>query len=111
VSVVIVAHGADRESPRRILKLAPRNAPVVMSSAAWTDYGVPGAPYFVLVDTTIRGEGVATTWEALASLVGDAIEDDHGGGRDGRGRHIDGVFAAAGIGPEDPSLYPGGRAQ
>jgi hypothetical protein len=111
VSTVIVSHGADRESPRRILKLAPRDTPVVMSSAAWGDYRVPGAPYFVLVDGTIRGEGVATTWEALASLVGDAIEDDRGGGPDARGRQIDDVFAAAGIGPEDPSLYPGGRAR
>ncbi|HWE32209.1 MAG TPA: hypothetical protein VG410_01920 [Solirubrobacteraceae bacterium] len=108
VSTVIVSHGTDRESPSRIRRLAPRDTPVVMSSSAWTDYGVPGAPYFVLVDGTIRGEGVATTWEALASLVGDAIEDERTAGADGRGRHIDDVFAAAGIGPEDPSLYPGG---
>ena len=46
-----------------------------MSSQAWADYEVPGAPYFVLVDGAMRGEGVATTWHALASLVGDAIED------------------------------------
>ncbi len=111
VSTVIVSHGTDRESPARIRKLAPRDTPVVMSSAAWGDYRVPGAPYFVLVDTTIRGEGVATTWEALASLVGDAIEDVQGGGTGGagsRGRQIDDVFAAAGIGPEHPSLRPRG---
>jgi hypothetical protein len=111
VSAVIVAHGTDRESRQRIRKLAPHDTPVVMSSAAWGDYRVPGAPYFVLVDGTIRGEGVATTWEALASLVGDAIEDERSGGGDARGRHIDDVFTAAGIGPEDPSLYPGGRAR
>jgi hypothetical protein len=111
VSTVIVSHSSDRESPQRILKLAPRNTPVVMSSAAWGDYRVPGAPYFVLVDGAIRGEGVATTWEALASLVSDAIADERGGGADARGRHIDDVFTAAGIGPEDPSLYPGGRAR
>ena len=109
VATVIVSHGTDRESPSRIRKLAPRNIPVVMSSAAWGDYRVPGAPYFVFVDGTIRGEGVATTWDALASLVGDAIEDERAGGAQARGRHIDDVFAAAGIGPEDPSLYPGGR--
>jgi len=109
VSTVIVSHSTNRESPSRIRKLAPRNTPVVMSSAAWAEYGVPGAPYFVLVDGTIRGEGVATTWEALASLVGDAIEDERAQGPDARGRHIDDVFAAAGIGPQDPSLYPGGR--
>jgi hypothetical protein len=111
VSTVIVSHGTDRESPQRIRKLAPHDTPVVMSSAAWGDYRVPGAPYFVLVDGTIRGEGVATTWEALASLVGDAVEDERAGRSDARGRQIDDVFAAAGIGAEDPSLYPGGRAQ
>ena len=37
---------------------------------------MPGAPYFVLVDGGVRGEGVATTWQALSSLVSDAIEDE-----------------------------------
>ena len=109
VRTVIVTHGAERESPSRIGTLAPARVPVVMSSAAWQDYAVPGAPYFVLVDGEVRGEGVATTWEALASLVTDAIEDQRGSGTESRGRHIDRVFAAAGIGPEDPSLYPGRR--
>ena len=111
VRTVIVTHGADRESPSRIRKLAPARIPVVMSSPAWSDYGVPGAPYFVLVDGIVRGEGVATTWEALASLVTDAIEDQRAGGAAARGRRIDGVLTAAGIGPEHPSLYPGGREQ
>jgi hypothetical protein len=109
VRTVIVTHSAERESPSRIRKLAPARIPVVMSSAAWQEYAVPGAPYFVLVDGVVRGEGVATTWEALASLVTDAIEDQRGSGTESRGRHIDRVFAAAGIGPEDPSLYPGRR--
>jgi hypothetical protein len=109
VRTVIVTHGTDRESPSRIRKLAPRGIPVLMSSTAWQDYAVPAAPYFVLVDQTVRGEGVASTWEALASLVTDAIEDQRGSGTAARGQHIDRVFAAAGIGPDDPSLYPGGR--
>ena len=77
---------------------------------------IPGAPYFVMVDQAIRGEGVATTWRALASLVSDAIEDQRdaeraGGGagaRTGerRAERIDETFAAAGIGPGHPSLYP-----
>jgi hypothetical protein len=111
VRTVVVTHGRDRESPSRIGKLAPGGLPVVMSSEAWRDYRVPGAPYFVLVDGVVRGEGVATTWAALASLVTDAIEDHSGSGGDARGQHIDDVFAAAGIGPGDPSLYPGDRAQ
>ena len=72
-----------------------------MSSEAWEDYGVPGSPYFVLVqDGAIRGEGVATTWSALTSLVSDAVEEQRG---------LDERLAAAGIGPDHPSLYPEAR--
>jgi hypothetical protein len=111
VRPVIVTHGAERESPARIRRLAPPKVPVIMSSAAWEDYRVPGTPYFVLVDGAVRGEGVAGTWDGLASLVSDAIEDQRGNGAAARGRHIDDVFAAAGIGPEHPSLYPGGSRE
>jgi hypothetical protein len=98
---VIITRGPDREQPAKLRALAPEAVPVVMSSQAWRDYGVPGTPYFVLVeDGAIAGEGVATTWSALASLVGDAIEDQRG---------VDDRLAAAGIGPEHPSLFPGGR--
>jgi hypothetical protein len=120
VQTLIVTRGAERERPARLRSLAPAGVPVVMSSQAWEDYSVPGAPYFVLVDGPIRGEGVATTWSALASLVADAIEDaggldpagfagGHGGGRGGsrRARAVDATLAAAGIEPGDPSLYPG----
>jgi hypothetical protein len=122
VQTVIVAHGPDRERPARLRTLAPSGMPVVMSSAAWEDYAVPGAPYFVLVDGAVRGEGVATTWQALASLVGDAIEDRReadgmppvspSGGPAAAGpqraRRIEQTLAAAGVGPEHPSLYPAG---
>jgi hypothetical protein len=99
---VIVTRGADREQVAKLGRLAPDAVPVVMSSQAWEDYAVPGTPYFVLVeDGAIHGEGVATTWSALASLVGDAIEDQRG---------LDERLAAAGVGPEHPSLFPGGRS-
>jgi hypothetical protein len=113
VRTVIVTHGADRERPAKLRSLAPGGIPVVMSTQAWADYEIPGAPYFVLVDRGVRGEGVATTWQALASLVGDAIEDQREAERAGgeqRARRIDDTLAAAGIGPRHPSLYPD-RAQ
>ena len=69
VRTVIVTHGPDRERPAKLRSLGPAGIPVVMSSQAWADYEIPGAPYFVMVDQAIRGEGVATTWPALASLV------------------------------------------
>jgi hypothetical protein len=103
VQAVIVTHGSDRERPGQVAKLAPEGVPVVMSSAAWEQYGVPAAPYFVLVDGTIRGEGVASTWPALASLVSDALDDV-----EAAARNLDARFAAAGVGPGDPSLYPAG---
>jgi hypothetical protein len=110
VETVIVTHGADRERPPKLRSLTPDRIPVVMSSQAWADYEVPGAPYFVLVDGGIRGEGVATTWRALASLVGDAIEDrresQRAGGGERRTKRLDDTLAAAGIGPGHPSLYP-----
>jgi hypothetical protein len=108
---VIVTRGAEREQRSKLRALAPPGIPVLMSSQAWEDYAVPGSPYFVLVqDGTVRGEGVATTWAALASLVGDAIEEQNDVERDGeRHRRIDDTLAAAGIGPDHPSLYPGGR--
>jgi hypothetical protein len=123
IEILIVTHGSDRESPGRLRKLAPEHVPVLMSSQAWSDYRVPGSPYFVLVDGFIRGEGVATTWPALASLVTDAIEDQQSaapaGGEPGgvqpagagqqRVRDIDAKLAAAGIGPGHESLYPGQR--
>jgi hypothetical protein len=122
VQTVIVTHGAERERPARLRSLAPPGVAVVMSSQAWEHYGVPGAPYFALVDGAVRGEGAATSWQALASLVRDAIEDQHeaeqtepvsAGAMPGRGaaraRRIDETFAAAGIGPEHPSLYPDGQ--
>lgn len=108
---VIVTRGADREQRSRLRSLAPAGVPLLMSSDAWTDYAVPGSPYFVLVDAgAVRGEGVATTWHALASLVGDAIDEAKEFKRaDARHRRIDNTLAAAGIGPDHPSLYPGGK--
>lgn len=109
IQTVIVAHGPERERPGRLRSLAPAGVPLVLSSAAWEDYAIPGSPHFVLVRETIQGEGTAATWEALSSLVGDALEDAAQVPARDRGRRVDEAFAAAGIAPDDPSLYPAGR--
>jgi hypothetical protein len=97
VQPMIVTRGVDREQRSKLRSIAPAAVPVVMSSEAWQDYAVPGSPYFVLVeDGEIRGEGVATTWDALTSLLGDAVEEQRG---------VEERLAAAGIGPDHPSLY------
>ena len=111
LETVIVTRGGERERAARLRSLAPEGIPVLMSSAAWDEYEVPGSPYFLLVDGTIRGEGVATTWEGLSSLIGDALADQEleqrvsAGTR--RARQVDVTLAAHGIGPGHPSLYPG----
>jgi hypothetical protein len=103
LEAVIVTRGTDREQRSKLHSFAPVSVPVVMSSEAWEDYAVPGSPYFVLVqDGAVRGEGVATTWHALTSLLADAIREQ----REASG--IDERLAAVGIGPDHPSLYPGG---
>ena len=107
LGLVVVTHGASRESPSRVRELAPAGVTVVMSSEAYDAYSVPGAPYFVLVDGSVRGEGVATTWDALESLLTDAIADARQEGGGARADRIEARLAAAGIGPDDPSLYPG----
>ncbi len=48
--LVVVAKDARDESITALREVAPHGLAVVMSSAAWADYDVPGSPYFVLVD-------------------------------------------------------------
>ncbi|MGA2928048.1 MAG: hypothetical protein ABSG43_19045 [Solirubrobacteraceae bacterium] len=96
VQTVIVTRSPDRESPARLRSLAPAEVPVLMSSVAWDDYRIPGSPYFVLVDGWIRGEGVATNWRALASLVSDAIADQGASGPGVSGPGADREPSAAG---------------
>ena len=65
--LVVVAKDPHDESVTRLRELAGPRLEVVQSSAAWTDYAVPGSPYFVYVeDATITGEGSSTTWGAGA---------------------------------------------
>jgi hypothetical protein len=113
IRVVAVTKDPTHESPSRLRSLAPPGTPVVMSSAAWSDYGVPAAPYFVYLEgDAILGEGSATGWKQISSLVRDAIEDlGAARGGEARTRDIDRVLASAGIGPGHPSLYPGGSRE
>jgi hypothetical protein len=118
--LVVVTKGPDLESETTVRRLAPAGVPVVMSTQAWEDYGVPGSPYFVLVDGRagrVAGEGSASAWEQVVRLVGEAGDDltlaaeRRGGTRadTGDGAHrearADRELAAAGIEPGHPSLY------
>jgi hypothetical protein len=77
--LMIVVKDRELESPSRLRELAPAGVPVVMSSKAWSDYGVPMSPYFMYVSGatgTVRSEGAASSWEQVRSLLRDAIEDE-----------------------------------
>jgi hypothetical protein len=104
VRLVAVVKDARAESPARLRAVARTSVPVVMSSAAWKDYGVPATPYFVYIEGGhVQGEGSASGWKQIVSLLRDATADaaHRNGGAD-----AEDALAAAGIGPGHPSLYP-----
>jgi hypothetical protein len=108
VRLVAVVKDRDAESPGRLRELAPAAVPVVMSSEAWSDYAVPATPYFVYLEGGhVHGEGSASGWDQILSLLRDATADARpvSGGLD----DVERALAAAGIGPGHPTLYPSGR--
>ncbi|MEZ5247496.1 MAG: hypothetical protein R2707_20575 [Acidimicrobiales bacterium] len=101
--LVIVAQDPAHDSESRLAELAPTGVRTVCSSDAWTAYGVPGSPYFALVDGTsgrVVGSGTATAWEQVRGLLSQALGDE------ALGTTVDDALAASGIGPGHPSLYP-----
>lgn len=119
--LVVVTKGREEESLSRLRELAGEGLEVVQSSGAWTDYAVPGSPYFVYVEEgLITGEGSSTTWAQVRDLMGQAVDDAAdarraaGGSpaRDGLDTggpddlvRIDRELQVAGIHPGHPSLY------
>jgi hypothetical protein len=121
--LVIVTKDPSDESVTSIRRLATPRFPVIMSTAAWEAYDVPVAPFFVLVDGqsgAVVGEGAASNWEQVVSLLQNALGD--AGLLDRRGRvksgaqprtrtdaereaRVDRDLLAAGIAPGDPRLY------
>jgi len=75
--LLVVSKDLDEESPSALRARASALVPLLTSSQAWEDFGVPGSPYFVYVDRTGRivGEGSAATWPAVATLMGQAQAD------------------------------------
>lgn len=127
VRLVAVTKGPDEESESAVARLAPAGLPLVMSTRAYADYQVPGSPYFVLVDGPagrVVGEGAATGWKQVRSLLGEALGDAGlrtgrtgggltaatGGSGAVREARADADLAAAGIRPGDASLWPAGPA-
>jgi hypothetical protein len=120
----VIAKGPEEESITSLRTLAGP-LQVVQSSAAWTDYDIPGSPYFVYVEGgVVTGEGSATTWPQVRDLMAQGVADSEdaraAAGRSGPGSLIgdhlgrgerdslprmDSELIAAGIGPGHPSLF------
>jgi hypothetical protein len=110
--LVVVAKDRRLERLRLFRPLAGR-VEVLMSSAAWEQYRVPGSPYFLQIDGSsgkVAGEGSAGSWSQVASLILDVGEDRAAPDSENRTR-IDDTLAAAGIGPGHPSLRPNSSAE
>jgi hypothetical protein len=116
--LLIVTRGPQDESPSAVAELAPPAATVVMSTAAWEAFQVPGSPFVALVDGPsgrIVGEGTAASWDQVLALFLRAGGDDGFGSSDARGgkagadrrreQELDRLLIEAGIEPGDPSLY------
>ncbi len=116
--VLVVTKDPQEESVSLLRSLASPGLDVVMSTAAWTDFGVPGSPYVVVVDGPsgrVKGEGSGTSLSQISGLMQQAYGD--GAASPGRRRvnkpradverevDVDRTLLAAGIGPGHPSLY------
>ena len=116
VRLVAVTKGPEFEVPGEVATKAAPRLPIVMSTDAWSDYEVPGSPFFALVDGAGGrriGEGVANHFHQVADLVRRAMVDAQGPSRparmdgpDGAESDNDAALVRAGILPGDPSLYP-----
>jgi hypothetical protein len=115
-SVVVVTKGPEAESQSAIRKLASSDLTVVMSTRAWFDYGVPGSPYFALVDGAahkVVGEGTAMTWSQVETLIAQAVGDAQLARTQpapaiapgDRPERVDAALLAAGITPGHESLF------
>lgn len=118
--LVVVTKGPDGESTSAVAELAPAGIPTVMSTEAFTDYDVPGSPYFVHVHGPtgrVRGEGTGPDWDQVFSLLSQASGDAElaatlagskvakPGADAERESRIDRELYEAGVAPGDPSLF------
>jgi hypothetical protein len=72
VRLVVVTKGPEMEIPAEVRARSQGGPRVIMSTEAWSDYEVPGSPFFVLVDGREGrriGEGVAHHFGQVAELV------------------------------------------
>lgn len=117
--LLVVTKGPEEESPSVLSQLCPPGVDLVMSSAAWVDFAVPGSPYVVVADGRtgrVKGEGSGTSFSQVGGLIRQSVADSRhpamaaGTKPDSdrrRERDVDRILLSAGIGPNDASLYGG----
>jgi hypothetical protein len=115
--LLVIPQSPADESPADLAALAPAGVDVILSSAAWRDYQVPGSPHVVYVDGAtgrIRGEGTGQSLAQVAELLARSTGDVGfltGGSAPKSSRDraqeisVDRELLAAGILPGDPRLY------
>lgn len=118
VRLVIVTRGPEHEMPHAVAAHGV-DVTVVMSDQAWQDFEVPGSPYVVHVDGPsgrVQGEGTGADWPQVAQLlaratgelayVGETTPRSRKARRDAVAEQdTDAALLAAGILPDDESLY------
>jgi hypothetical protein len=116
--LVVVTQGEELESRAALAELAAPDLDVLMSTAAWREYEVPGSPHVVFVEGRtgrVRGEGTGQSWTQVATMLARATGDTSLAGghprtpkpnRDAEVEaEVDRELMAAGILPGDPRLY------
>jgi hypothetical protein len=76
--LIALTKDPEGENESRLKMLAPDDVVVVQSTQIWEQYQVPVTPYFVLIDGpsgAVQGEGTASSWSQMLSLMGQAIAD------------------------------------
>lgn len=76
--LLVVTKSPEQESVSQLAGLCPAGIDLILSSAAWSEYQVPGSPYVVVVDGRtgrVKGEGSGTSLSQVAGLVAQAVGD------------------------------------
>lgn len=102
--LVVITRGPQEESTSTLRRLAGPGLLVVQSEAGWSDFEIPGSPYFVHVEAgQVTGEGSSTSWEQVRSLMGQGVADiaEARAARDARGTSPSAAEAELGRGARD----------
>jgi len=74
--LVVVVRDLAEESESELRERRPATVPLLASTAGWDALGVPGSPYFALVQGgRVLGEGSGASWAQVVTLLGQAHAD------------------------------------